>query len=364
MEKDYYAMLGVDRNASTEEIKKAYRKLALKYHPDRNEGDKQAEEKFKEITEAYAVLSDETKRARYDQFGYVNENDFGFNPSNFDDIFAYVNDIFGDIFGNFGSRGSRDYSRKRKGEDIQYQIIISFKEAIFGASKEIEINYQKVCDECNGLGAKPQDFETCTYCKGAGQIEYGNFFISMRKVCPKCGGSGRIIKKKCHKCNGKGFVLEKEKITINVPRGIDNGYAIRISSRGHESADRVRGDLIIYFKVLPDEVFRREGLNIYLDLNISIPQAVLGDEIEVDTIWGKKKISIEPGTQSGSQVVLKGDGVEVEGAKGSQIININVEIPKRLTPKQRELMEEFAKEMSQSPLSSQEKNIFKRFFGQ
>lgn len=364
MAKDYYAILGVDRNATTEEIKKAYRKLALKYHPDRNEGDKKAEEKFKEITEAYAVLSDETKRAKYDQFGYVNENDFDFNPSNFDDIFAYVNDIFGDLFGNFGSRGSRSYSRKRKGEDIQYQMTISFKEAIFGASKEIEINYQKVCEECNGLGAKPQDFETCSYCKGAGQIEYGNFFISMRKVCPKCGGSGRIIKKKCQKCNGRGFVLEREKVTINIPRGIDNGYGIRISSKGHESVDKIRGDLIIYFKVLPDEVFRREGLNIYLDLNISIPQAVLGDTIEVDTIWGKKNISIEPGTQSGSQVLLKGEGVEVEGAKGNQIININVEIPKKLTPKQRELMEEFAKEMGQPHSFSQEKNIFKRFFGQ
>lgn len=364
MAKDYYAILGLDRNASIEDIKKAYRRLAFKYHPDKNQGDKASEEKFKEITEAYAILSDETKRAKYDQFGYVNENDFDFNTSSFDDIFAYVNDMFGDLFGNFGSRSSNRYRQRRKGEDIQYQMVISFKEAIFGASKEIEISYQKVCDECNGLGAKPQDFETCDYCKGRGQIEYGNFFISMRKVCPKCGGSGRVIKKKCHKCNGNGFVIEKERISIKIPRGVDNGYAIKISSKGHESIDRIRGDLIIYFKVLTDEIFRREGLNIYLDLNISIPQAVLGDTIEVDTIWGKKKVTIEPGTQSGSQILLKGEGVEIEGAKGNQIINVNVEIPKKLTQKQKQLMEEFAREMNQSPQQAQEKNIFKRFFGQ
>ncbi len=364
MAKDYYAILGVDRNASVEEIKKVYRQLALKYHPDKNPGDKACEEKFKEITEAYAILSDETKRARYDQFGYVNENDFDFNPSSFDDIFAYVNDIFGDIFGNFGSRSSRYHTQKRKGENIQYQMTISFKEAIFGASKEIEISYQKLCDECHGLGAKQEDLETCSYCKGRGQIEYGSFFISMRQTCPKCGGSGKIIKKKCPKCNGRGFIIEKERLSIKIPRGVDNGYAIRISGKGHESVDRIRGDLIVYFNVLADEVFKREGLNIYLDLNISIPQAVLGDTVEVDTIWGKRKITIEPGTQSGTQILLRGEGVEIEGAKGSQIININIEIPKKLTQKQKQLMEEFATEMNQSLHPNQDKNIFKRFFSQ
>jgi len=357
MAKDYYAILGVDRNATTEDIKKAYRKLALKYHPDRNPGDKLAEEKFKEITEAYAILSDETKRAQYDRFGYVSDSDFDFNRASFEEIFSFVGDIFGDIFGSFGSRGSK-YRHKRKGENIEYQMTISFKEAIFGATKEIEINYQKVCDECNGLGAKQEDLEICPYCKGRGQIEYGSFFISMRQTCPKCGGSGRIITKTCKKCNGKGFLRETEKLSIKVPRGVDNGYAVRISGKGHESIDRIRGDLIVYFKVLPDEVFKREGLNIYLDVNITIPQAVLGDTIEVDTIWGKRKITIEPGTQSGTQILLKGEGIEVEGARGNQIININVEIPKKLTPKQRQLMEEFAKEME----SGYTKNIFKRFF--
>ena len=366
---DYYDILGVNRDATQEEIKKAYRKLAIKYHPDRNPGDKKAEEKFKKINEAYSVLSDESKRAQYDQFGSVGDmggfSGFeGFESATAEDIFDTFSSVFGDIFGDFQSRRNRR-KRPQKGEDVRLNLTIDFKEAVFGAEKEIEIKNRKICPNCNGTGAEKGGIQTCPYCKGKGEVEYSQGFFSVRKTCQHCSGSGKIITKTCKRCSGSGYIYEKEKLKIKIPPGIDNGNIIKVSNRGYEGRNGgPNGDLYIYISVRESDLFKRDGKNIILELPISITQATLGATIKVPTIWGEEELSIPPGTQNNRKFIMKGKGVELSGTRGDQIVIINVKIPTTITQRQREILEEFAKESGEEltykdSIIGKFKNIFK-----
>ncbi len=364
--KDYYSILGVSRNATEEEIKKRYRELAIKYHPDRNPNNKEAEEKFKEISEAYSVLIDPKKRAQYDQFGTVDGSD-GFSSeydfaSAFSDIFSDLSSVFGDIFGDHSyHRGPRP----EKGEDIGINLTIDFKEAVFGAKKEVKIKRKKTCPKCGGSGADKRGIETCPYCRGRGEISYTQGFFSMRRTCPRCGGRGVIITKKCSYCGGVGYIYDEEKLVINIEQGINDGDIIRITGKGNPGKyGGPSGDLYIYIHVKEHEFFKRKGRDIHVEIPISITQAALGATIKVPTIWGESEITIPPGTQNGDTFILKHKGVELNGMRGKQVVKVRVVIPKELTKRQKELLEEFAKESGED-LSYKEsilnkfKNIFK-----
>lgn len=365
---NYYDVLGVDKNITQEELKKVYRQLAVKYHPDRNPGNKKAEEKFKEINEAYSVLSDESKRAQYDQFGSVGDmggfSGFGnFGSATVEDIFDGFSSVFGDVFGDFQSRNGR--KRQQKGEDTRLNLTIDFKEAVFGAEKEIEIKIRKTCPDCGGTGAEEGGIQTCPYCKGRGEIEYSQGFFSVRKTCQHCSGTGKIITKACKRCSGSGYIYEKEKFKIKIPLGIDDGNIIKVSNKGNEGYNGgPNGDLYIYISVRENDLFKRDGRNILLDLPISITQAALGAMIKVPTIWGEEELSIPPGTQNNRQFVIRHKGVELSGARGDQIVTINVKIPTAINQKQKEILEEFARESGEDltykdSIIDKFKNIFK-----
>ncbi len=363
--KDYYAILGVSRNATEEEIKKRYRELAIKYHPDRNPNNKKAEEKFKEINEAYSILSDPKKRAQYDQFGTVTDtgsfsDEYDFAKT-FSDIFSDLSSVFGDIFGDHTYRRG---PRPEKGDDIGINLTIDFKEAVFGAKKEIKIKRRKTCPKCGGIGADKSGIETCPYCRGRGEISYSQGFFSVRRTCPKCGGRGIIITKKCSYCGGTGYIYDEEKLLINIQQGINDGDIIKITGKGNPGKyGGPSGDLYIYIRVKEHEFFKRKGKDIYVEIPISISQAALGATIKVPTIWGESEITIPPGTQNGDTFVLKHKGVELNGAKGKQIVKVRVVIPKELNKRQKELLEEFAKESGED-LNYKESilNRFKSFF--
>ncbi len=366
MSKDYYAILGVSRNATDEEIKKAYRQLAVKYHPDRNPDNKEAEERFKEINEAYSVLSDPQKRAQYDRYGTVEGMDTtaDFDYSTFEDIFSQFSSFFGDIFGDYHEqRGS--YRRPRKGEDIRIDLTIDFKEAVFGAEKEIKIKKRSICPNCNGTGAEKGGIRACPYCRGTGEVVYSQGFFSIRKTCPKCGGTGRIIVQKCRTCGGVGYVYNTEKLRVHIAQGIDTGNVIKVPGHGNPGYNGgPNGDLYIYIKVKEHEFFKRKGRNIHIEIPISMTQAALGATIKVPTIWGEHELYIPPGTQNGAKFTIKHKGVELSGSRGDQIVTVNVKIPTKLTDKQKELLREFAKESGEnleekSSIFEKFKNIFK-----
>ncbi len=341
--KDYYDILGVDRNASEADLKKAFRQLALKYHPDRNPGDKEAEDKFKEINEAYSCLSDAEKRANYDRFGTAEGVGAGFNHfgGGFGDIFE---DIFGDFFGTFS--GQRR-TRPAKGSDLRYDLEITLMEAAFGVEKIIEVPRWENCAECNGSGAAPgKGPVTCSNCKGTGQVRFQQGFFSVSKTCGKCQGEGKIITDPCKKCKGKGKVKKYREIIVKIPPGVDNGLKLRMTGEGELGFHGgPPGDLYIVLGVAEHEFFKREGLEIYCRVPISFPQAALGAEIEVPTLDGVSKLKIPAGTPSGKPFHLKGKGMPRLGssAKGDQIVIVNIEVPKHLTARQKELLEEFAK---------------------
>lgn len=351
MEKrDYYEVLGLEKTASKDEIKKAYRKLSKKYHPDLNK-EPGAEEKFKEIAEAYEVLSDDQKRARYDQFGHQDPNQGfgGFSGFGSTEGFGGFEDIFSSFFGG-GSRTRRDPNAPRKGDDLQYRMTISFEEAVFGKEKEIEIPREETCDTCHGTGAKPgTSKETCSYCNGTGQISetvntpFGQ--IVNRRTCSHCQGTGQMIKEKCSTCHGSGTVKKRKKIKVNIPAGVDDGQQLRVSGQGEAGVNGgPAGDLYIVFHVRASDKFERDGDDIYLELPITFAQAALGDEIEVPTIYGKVKMKIPAGTQSGDRFRLKDKGVKnVHGyGNGDQHVIVKIKTPKKLTEKQKELLREFA----------------------
>ena len=349
--RDYYEVLGVSRDASLEEIKREYRKLARKYHPDVNNGDSQAAEKFKEISEAYAVLSNEDKRRQYDSFGFNSSLFDNFDSESVFSEFGF-GDIFNMFFGGFGSsNSSRSNSRRQtRGSHIETKLEISLKEAAFGIEKEVEYYCNDLCEVCNGTGSEvPDGIEKCKVCNGTGQVRYtrqtflGNMVTT--STCNNCGGAGEIIKNPCKKCSGKGYYRQKKKVTVKVPAGIHDGDSIRISGKGN-SAGRgsINGDLYVVISIASHPLFRREDNNIISNLDISFTQAILGTKLEVETIDGMEEIIIEPGTQPNTRLVLKSRGmVELNGyRRGDHIININVKIPVKLSREEIEALKKIA----------------------
>ena len=360
--RDYYDVLGVDKSADATAIKKAYRKLAMKYHPDKNPGDKEAEEKFKEINEAYEVLSDETKRRNYDQFGHEGVNGQGFGGAGgfggqgfggFDDIFG---DIFGDMFGGGFSGGSRQRRRgPERGADIKQRVNISFEEAAFGKKVQVKINRSEECDQCHGSGAKPgTSKKTCPTCHGSGQVQsvqrtpFGN--IASTRTCSTCNGEGEVIDSPCSKCHGKGSIRKTKTIEVDIPAGIDNGQMIKLGGQGElGTRGGPRGDLYIEVNVQSHPLFTRDGYDVYLEMPITFAQATLGDKIQVPTLDGKVEYEVPEGTQTGTVFRLKGKGIPKlkSNVRGDQYVKVTVEIPKKLNEKQKELVREFEKECGQ-----------------
>ena len=360
--RDYYDILGVGKSADATEIKKAYRKLAMKYHPDKNPGDKEAEEKFKEINEAYEVLSYETKRKNYDQFGHEGVNGQGFGGAGgfggqgfggFDDIFG---DIFGDMFGGGFGGGSRPRRRgPERGADIKQRINISFEEAAFGKKVQVKINRSEECDACHGSGAKPgTSKKTCPTCNGSGQVQsvqrtpFGN--IASTRTCSTCNGEGEVIDSPCSKCHGKGSIRKTKTIEVDIPAGIDEGQMIKLGGQGElGTRGGPRGDLYIEVNVKPHQLFTREGYDVYLEMPITFAQATLGERIQVPTLDGKVEYEIPEGTQTGTVFRLKGKGIPKlrSNVRGDQYVKVTVEIPKKLNEKQKELVREFARECGQ-----------------
>ncbi len=315
--RDYYEVLGVDKNADEATIKKAYRTLAKKYHPDMNPGDKEAEKKFKEASEAYAILSDPEKKQQYDQFGHAafeggaggGYGGFDFNSADFSDIFG---DIFGDMFGGGRRRASNG---PMKGANIRTSVRITFEEAVFGVDKELELNLKDPCPTCHGTGAKPGTSKTtCPKCGGKGQVVFTqqSFFGTVRNVqtCPDCGGTGQIIKDKCQDCHGTGYISSRKKIQVSIPAGIDNGQSVRIREKGEPGTNGgPRGDLLVEVMVQRHPIFQRQDSNIYSTVPVSFAVAALGGEIMIDTVDGKVAYTVKPGTQTDTKVRLKGKGV-------------------------------------------------------
>lgn len=342
--RDYYEVLGVSKSASKEEIKKAYRTLSKKFHPDINK-DADASEKFQEVKDAYEVLSDEQKRAQYDQFGHQDPNQ-GFGGGGADG-FGF-DDIFSTFFGGGGRR--RDPNAPRKGDDLQYSMTIDFMDAVFGKETEVEIPKDETCGTCDGSGAKPgTKKKTCPYCEGSGQtnVTQDTPFGRMvnRRTCQHCEGSGQIIEEKCTTCRGQGKVRKVNKIKVTIPPGVDDGQQLRVTGQGGPGFNGgPAGDLYVVFRVKPHKQFQREGDDIYLEISITYPQAALGDDIEVPTISGKVKLKIPAGTQSGARFRLKGKGVKnVHGyGTGDQHIIVRIKTQTKLSEKQKQLLREFA----------------------
>jgi len=340
---DYYELLGLSRSASDDDIKKAYRRLALQHHPDRNPNDKQAEEKFKEVSEAYQILSDPQKRAQYDQFGHAAFGDGGPFGGGFD-FTAGFEDVFGDIFGEFFGGGSR--RQARRGEDLRYNLSLSFEEAVVGCEKKIKIPRHGVCETCHGTGSKPGSSpQTCPTCKGRGQVSFQQGFFSVSRTCNQCQGQGSIIKDPCAGCAGAGRVRKMHTLSVKIPPGVDNGSRLKLRSEGESGPVRgTPGDLYVVIQVQPHPIFVRDQLDIICDVPISFVQAALGAEIDVPTLDGKVKMKIPPGTQSGKVFRMKGRGVkDVQGYhQGDQHVRVTVETPSHLTTRQKELLREFA----------------------
>ncbi len=355
--RDYYEVLGVDKNADADTIKKAYRVLAKKYHPDMNPGDKTAEAKFKEASEAYAVLSDSQKRQQYDQFGHAAFDNgagggaggfggFDFNSADFGDIFG---DIFGDMFGGGGSRRSNS-NGPMKGTNLRASVRITFEEAVFGCEKEIELTLKDECTKCHGTGAKPGTSPvTCSKCGGKGQIVYTqqSLFGTVRNVqtCPDCNGTGKVVKDKCPDCYGTGYISNKKKIQISIPAGIDNGQSVRIREKGEPGRNGgPRGDLLVEVIVSRHPIFQRQDYNIFSTAPVTYAQAALGGDLMIDTVDGKVVYNVKPGTQTDTKIRLKGKGVpslQNRNVRGDHYVTLVVQVPTGLTQSARELLKQF-----------------------
>ncbi len=356
-DKDYYNILEVDRNASQEDIKKAYRKMALKYHPDRNPGDREAEERFKKAAEAYEVLSDPEKRQRYDMYGREGLKGYDIHGfTNFEDIFEHFSDIFGGgIFEEFfGTRTRRRAARK--GASLRVDLDIDLKEVATGVEKTISLNRREYCDVCGGSGLKPgTSLSTCSYCRGRGEIQQTQGFFTLRSTCPRCGGQGKIIESPCYRCNGQGRIAKRAQITVQIPAGVEDGVRLRVAGQGEPGENGApRGDLYCDIHVRPHPIFQREGSNLICELPISFTQAALGCELDIPTLkGGTGKVRIPRGTQSGDVITLRGEGLpSVQGwGKGDLLVKVMVEVPTRLTARQEELLKEFAEleNKNQSP---------------
>ena len=351
--RDYYEVLGLSKGASDDEIKKAYRKLAKENHPDLHPGDKDCEERFKEIGEAYEVLSDPDKRARYDQYGHAAfdpNSGFGGGFGGFGD-FGDLGDILGNIFGGFGGFGgsTRQRNAPQKGENLRVRMSIAFEEAAFGCSKDITVPRIEDCEDCGGTGCKPgTGTETCPDCGGAGEVRvqqrtpFG--VMASTTPCRRCGGTGKLVKDPCPGCGGKGKVRRQRTISVNIPAGIDDGQTISLRGQGHAGANGgPKGDLLITVSVKAHPLFERDGSSILFEMPISFVQAALGAEVEVPTLDGKVKYTIPEGTQTGTTFRLRGKGVPYlnGSSRGDQFVTVNIETPKNLTKEQKELLRKF-----------------------
>ena len=339
---DYYELLDVHKNASDTEIKKAYRKMAIQFHPDKNPGNKEAEERFKEVSEAYEVLSDPQKRAQYDQFGHAGVSGGGFSGGFGFGGASPFGDIFGDIFG-----GGRQRGRGQRGDDLQYNLEISFEEAAFGVETSIDVPYAKRCDTCGGNGAKPgTEPKTCPSCRGAGQVRFQQGFFSVSKTCSQCNGEGRIVETPCSSCRGTGTIKDKKTLSVKIPAGVETGNRLKLSGEGGQGIKGGgNGDLYVYITVREHSIFTRENNDVICEIPVSFTQAALGCEIEIPTLDGQVSMKVPEGTQSGRIFRLRGKGIpSLQGrGRGDQMAIVRVETPANLNKKQRELLEEFAR---------------------
>lgn len=368
--RDYYEVLGVSKDADDAAIKKAYRALAKKYHPDMNPGDAEAEKKFKEASEAYAVLSDAEKRRQYDQFGHAafeggaggagGFGGFDFNGADFGDIFG---DIFGDLFGG-GRRGGRANNGPMKGANIRKSIRITFEEAVFGCKKELEVILKDPCTTCGGTGAKPGTSpETCPKCGGKGQVVYTSqsFFGTVQNVqtCPNCGGSGKVIKEKCTSCSGTGYTSSKKKIEVTIPAGIDNGQSVRIREKGEPGTNGgPRGDLLVEVNVSRHPIFQRQDMHIFSTVPISFAQAALGGDVKIQTVDGAVIYNVKPGTKTDTKVRLKGKGVPFlrnSAVRGDHYVTLVIQTPEKLSAEAKEALRRFD-ELSGNSLHQNDSN--------
>lgn len=356
--RDYYEVLGLSKGASDDEIKKAYRKLAKKYHPDLNPDDKQAEANFKEVNEAYAVLSDSDKKSKYDQFGHAGvDEQGGFGGGGFGGFGGFGDIDLGDIFGSFFGGGSSSSSARRngpqRGADIEQTIQLTFEEAAKGTSVELNINRYENCEECGGSGAKKGTSpETCSNCQGRGTVNVvKRTMLGMMQsttTCPTCGGRGKIIKEKCSKCGGSGQERKAKKISVKIPAGIDHGQTMTLRGEGHRGKNGgPSGDVYLTILIKPDKLFARKGYDVYYTMPITFIEATLGAEIEVPTLHGKVKLKIPEGTQNGTSFRLRGEGMEkLRGSgRGDQYVEIIVEVPKKLNSKQKKKLEDFGESL-------------------
>lgn len=369
--RDYYEVLGVSKDADDAAIKKAYRALAKKYHPDMNPGDAEAEKKFKEASEAYAVLSDAEKRRQYDQFGHAafeggaggagGFGGFDFNGADFGDIFG---DIFGDLFGGGGRRGGRANNGPMKGANIRKSIRITFEEAVFGCKKELEVILKDPCTTCGGTGAKPGTSpETCPKCGGKGQVVYTSqsFFGTVQNVqtCPNCGGSGKVIKEKCTSCSGTGYTSSKKKIEVTIPAGIDNGQNVRIREKGEPGTNGgPRGDLLVEVNVSRHPIFQRQDMHIFSTVPISFAQAALGGDVKIQTVDGAVIYNVKPGTKTDTKVRLKGKGVPSlrnSAVRGDHYVTLVIQTPEKLSAEAKEALRRFD-ELSGNSLHQNDSN--------
>lgn len=354
--RDYYEVLGVDRNAGKDDIKRAYRKVAVANHPDRNPGDKAAEERFKEATEAYEVLADEKKRQAYDQFGFAGvegmgggQQGFWHAQRDFEDIFSGLGN-FGDIFDQFFSQGRRRPGRReqaQRGSDLRYDLEVDFKDAVFGTKVEVSYPKEISCDRCHGQGAEPgSESRTCPTCGGVGQVRRSSGFFSIASTCPTCGGEGTIVDKPCTKCAGSGALKKNQKINVSIPPGMEEGKRIRIPEQGDAGPKGgPPGDLYVVIRVRAHEYFERDGFDVYCVIPVTFAQAVLGSELLVPTLEDKRvKVKIPAGTQNGKILRLRNEGIPqgASGRRGDMYLRILVTIPQRLSSRQKSLLKELA----------------------
>lgn len=373
--RDYYEVLGVDRGADESAIKSAYRKLAKKYHPDVNPGDKEAEKKFKEATEAYSVLSDPQKRRQYDQFGHAAFEQGGGGAGGFDGFGGFggfsggdMGDIFGDIFGDlFGGGRRRPNNGPMKGANVHASVRITFEEAVFGCEKELDLTLKDVCETCHGTGAKPGTSpETCSKCHGTGQVVYTqqSMFGTIQNVqtCPDCHGTGKVIKDRCPDCRGTGFISNRKKIKVTIPAGIDNGQSIRIREKGEPGTNGgPRGDLMVEVVVARHPIFQRQDMNIFSTAPITFAQAALGGEVRISTVDGDVMYDIKPGTQTDTKVRLKGKGVPSlrnKNVRGDHYVTLVVQVPTKLNEEAKEALRKFDEACGNRPPSGEKKKKF------
>ena len=363
--RDYYEVLGVDKSASDAEIKKAYRQLAKKYHPDINPGDAEAEAKFKEASEAYAVLSDPEKKSKYDQFGHAAFEQGGGGAGGFGgfDFNGDMGDIFGDIFGDLfggGRTRSRNYNGPQQGANVRINMRISFMDAVFGVEKNIEINYKDECSDCHGTGAKPGTSPvTCPKCNGQGQVVYTQqTMFGMQRVvqaCPDCQGSGKVVKDKCPKCGGQGFKKIRKPLKVSIPAGVDDGIQVRIAGNGEPGKNGgPRGDLLVLLHVDSHPIFQRQDYDIFSTVPISFAQAALGGDIKIQTVDGEVTQNIRPGTQTDTRIRIKGKGVPTrrnKNVRGDHYATLVVQVPDHMTNEQKELLRRFDDAMNGRPVA-------------